>query len=85
MYEIRLASQAERDLKKLPAQVFPRVASVIRDLTSDPRPQGCRKLQASADPTYRLRVGPHRILYEIDDAARQIKILRVRHRREAYR
>ena len=34
---------------------------------------------------YRLRVGPYRILYDIDDKVQVVTIYRVKHRREAYR
>ena len=38
-----------------------------------------------ADRTYRLRVGVYRIVYQLDDAARSVTILYVRHRKDAYR
>jgi len=84
MYEILLARQAERELRKLPAEVFQRIIRHIRELSRIPRPPGCRKL-TDAGGDYRLRVGEYRVLYEIDDAARQVRILRVGHRREIYR
>ena len=31
------------------------------------------------------RVGDYRVVYEIDDAHRLVRIMRVRHRREVYR
>jgi len=34
---------------------------------------------------YRIRVGDYRVLSVVDDAARLVRIRRVRHRREAYR
>ena len=34
---------------------------------------------------YRIRVGDYRVLYEVDDRALTVRIMRVRHRREAYR
>lgn len=57
MYEVLLAGQAERDLKRLPAEVFGRIIAQIQALSENPRPVGCRKLSGSrAD--YRIRVGP---------------------------
>ena len=84
MYELLLARQAERDLRKLPAEIFQRIIRQLRSLSQAPRPPGCRKLTDSGGD-YRIRVGEYRILYEIDDEKRQIKILRVGHRREVYR
>jgi mRNA interferase RelE/StbE len=84
MHEILLTPQAEKDLKRLPAETFRRVISDIRSLAQTPRPPGCKKLSGSRSD-YRIRVGDQRILYEVDDVAREVKVLRVRHRREVYR
>ena len=35
--------------------------------------------------SYRLRVGDWRILYTVDDPAREVHVYRIKHRREAYR
>jgi mRNA interferase RelE/StbE len=85
MHEVLLSGQAERDLKRLPAEVFQRVIAAIRALAMNPRPHGCRKLQGSPRNDYRNRVGEHRIVYEIDDHQKTVRIMRVRHRRDAYR
>jgi len=34
---------------------------------------------------WRIRVGDYRVIYEIDEEVRAVKIMRIRHRREAYR
>jgi mRNA interferase RelE/StbE len=85
MHEVVLATQAERDLKRLPAALFRRVIAAIRALAAVPRPPGARKLHGSGRDDYRIRVGDYRILNEVDDAARAVRVMRVRHRREAYR
>ncbi|MDD5309870.1 MAG: type II toxin-antitoxin system RelE/ParE family toxin [Deltaproteobacteria bacterium] len=33
----------------------------------------------------RIRVGTIRIIYEVDDRAKKVRVMRVKHRREAYR
>ncbi len=83
MYEISLERTAERDLKRLPVIVFQRVIQHIKALTPNPRLPGCRKITGSED-SWRIRVGDYRIIYQIDDKARVVRIMRVRHRREAY-
>ncbi len=45
------------------------------------RPSGVKRLQAQMN-LYRLRVGPHRVIYQIQDDK---LIVRVRKRSEAYR
>ena len=84
MYDVLLARQAERDMKKLSAEIFHRVLRELKDLAQVPRPPGCRKLTGSGND-YRVRVGDYRILYEIDDETRQVRVLKVGHRREVYR
>lgn len=44
MYDVLLARQAGRDLKRLPAEVFHRIIPEIQALANDPRPPGSRKL-----------------------------------------
>jgi len=34
---------------------------------------------------WRIRIGDYRVIYEIDEKAKHVRIFRVRHRREAYR
>ncbi len=84
MYEILLSAQSERDLRKLPGEIFHRILAEIKSLSTVPRPGGNRKLKGSKRD-YRVRVGNYRILYEIDDSAKTVRIMRIRHRREAYR
>ena len=85
MHEVLLSARAERDLKRLPANIFRRVIAAILALGTDPRPSGCRKLQGSPRDDYRIRVGDYRVVYEIDERNAAVRIMRVRHRREAYR
>ncbi|MBS0663142.1 MAG: type II toxin-antitoxin system RelE/ParE family toxin [Verrucomicrobia bacterium] len=61
-----------------------RVAAAIDGLALGPRPAGCRKL--SGQPTiWRLRVGEHRILYEVQDHMLNILVIRIAHRSQVYR
>jgi mRNA interferase RelE/StbE len=61
-----------------------RIVGRIRELGDAPRPIGSEKL-AGRDDCYRIRVGDYRVVYSIDDARREIVILKVGHRREVYR
>jgi len=57
---------------------------IFRALEENPRPHGVIKLKGAKN-RYRIRVGDYRIVYEIDDEASEVIILRIRHRRESYR
>ena len=83
-YAIELRPAARRDLKNLPPDVQKRIGRKIDSLADDPRPPGVEKLSGGEDD-YRVRVGDYRILYKIQDEVLLIVIVRVKHRREAYR
>ncbi len=84
MYEVFLEGRAERDLKRLPTDVYERILPRIQALADDPRPSDCRKVQG-VDNAWRVRVGDYRVVYEVRDDADEVLVMRVRHRREAYR
>lgn len=50
----------------------------------NPRPPACRKLTETKND-WRIRVGDYRVVYEIADEIRIVRINRVRQRREFYR
>jgi mRNA interferase RelE/StbE len=84
MYRVFLERAAEKDLRNLPIKLHNRIIVAIQALAKEPRPFGCRKL-TGADDDWRIRVGDHRIVYEIDDGSKVIRVNRVRHQREVYR
>ncbi len=73
-----------KDLDRLSAVVYRRVQVVIASLAENPRPPGCRKL-AGSGTDWRVRVGDYRIIYEIADTVRIVRVTRVRHRSDVYR
>lgn len=84
MYEILVERTAEKDIKHLPPAVLRRVIPAIKSFSLIPRPPGCCKISGSEN-AWRVRIGDYRILYEIDDKMTTVKIMRVKHRKEASR
>lgn len=82
-YRIDIQRSAEREMNSLSKQNFRRVARAILSLERAPRGRNSKKLHGRH--AYRLRIGPYRVLYTIDDDSKTVKIAAVRHRREAYR
>jgi mRNA interferase RelE/StbE len=82
-YTVRIKRSAEKEMDRLPDKTFRRVAEAILRLERDPRPPASKKLRGVQD--YRLRVGPYRILYSVDDGERVVVISAVGHRRDVYR
>jgi mRNA interferase RelE/StbE len=81
-YAVLILRRAQRELADVPRQTYERVKVAMYRLGEDPRPRGCRKL--TGRDGWRIRVGVHRIIYEIDDAERVVTILQVGHRRDIY-
>jgi len=79
------SSRARHDLRGLSRDVLPRVTEAIDALLDNPRPPGCRLLHDLHPPAWRIRVGPWRVIYRIDDDAGVLTLVRVRHRSVAYR
>ena len=84
MYRVFLERAAEKDLNRLSSEIHDRIITAIRGLASNPRPSGCRKLSGSKHD-WRIRVGDYRVVYEIADEIRIVRVNRVRNRREVYR
>jgi mRNA interferase RelE/StbE len=84
MYRVLLERAAEKDLARLSSEIHARVIAAIQALATNPRPAGCRKL-AGSKSDWRIRVGDYRVVCEIADEIRVVRVNRVRHRREVYR
>jgi mRNA interferase RelE/StbE len=67
----------------LDRQTLTRISKAIDSLSENPRPTGCLKIRTE-ERLWRIRVGDWRIGYEIDDAAHEVTIITVGHRREFY-
>ena len=83
-YQIEWKKSALRELKHLDRQVVPRVVTAVDSLSTQPLPAGVSKLQGS-QRTYRIRVGNYRVIYELYESRLVVEVVRVRHRRDAYR
>ena len=61
-----------------------RIVRRIQTLAASPRPRGCEKL-SGAQNRYRIRQGVYRIVYQIEDEALVVYVVKVGHRKEVYR
>ena len=82
-YRLEVKRTAAKEIADLPKADCRRVVAKIQLLARDPRPHGCEKL--SGAEKYRVRQGDYRILYEIDDSAKAVTVVKIGHRREIYR
>jgi len=82
-YRVLLRESAVGELERLPRKDLSRIVRRIQALAAQPRPRGCEKL--SAQERYRVRQGDYRIVYAIDDAEREVVVVKIGHRGEIYR
>ncbi len=83
-YRLFIKPSAVKEIEAIPTrQDRRRVVERIATLANDPRPPGCQKL--SGTDKYRVRQGRYRILYAIRDDRLVVTVVRVAHRKAAYR
>ncbi len=83
-YNVGLGPAAKREIKKLDPVAQRKVIAHLEELASDPRPTGVEKI--SQNPKFwRTRTSDYRVIYHIDEKSKDILILVVRHRKDAYR
>lgn len=83
-YEVFLLRRAQKALSKVrPERDYERLQEAVWELGGEPKPHGCQKL--SGRDGWRIRVGDYRVIYEVDEAAEEVTVLDVGHRRDIYR
>jgi len=82
-YRLRITKRAHRELRRLPPEIVGRIRDTLNDLADNPYPPGYRKLRGSAG--WPIGVGDYRVIYDVDDDAQIVTVLRAGHRRDVYR
>lgn len=73
-----------KDLDRIPDVDVERIVIAVKDLARDAMPKGSKKLKAGTN-VFRIRQGDYRVIYEIDRASKEVKILCARHRKDVYK
>lgn len=82
-YKLLIKPSAVKEIEAIPKKDRQRIVKRIQGLSENPRPPGCEKL--SGEEKHRVRQGWYRIVYSIEDQAREVLVIKVGHRREVYR
>ena len=82
-YRIEVKTSAAKELARIPRRDLRLTVAKIGALADDPRPPGSEKL--AAEENYRIRQGRYRILFQIEDDVLVVYVVKIAHRREAYR
>jgi mRNA interferase RelE/StbE len=79
----------QKNLEKIPKDYRTAIVAAVRSLKANPRPQGTRTKKLTGElivshftAEYRLRVGPYRVLYDIDDHRKKVVLLKLAKRNE---
>ena len=83
-YQLALKRQAIRALQRMPRQEALRIRLRLDMLAQDPGRRDLDVAPLAGHPAFRLRVGDIRIIFERDDVARLIDVLRIAPRGQAY-
>ena len=83
-YKVVIADDALEFLGGLPPKIQRQIASKIDKLVIEPRPAKCKKIHGREN-TYRIRSGDYCIVYEIHDDKILVLVIRIRHRKDAYK
>jgi len=83
-YKVTPKPSVEKDLRSLPKSAIARVIKSWQGLAEEPYPRQAIKLEGG-EQLYRLRVGDYRVVYSVDQNAKEVIVHYVRHRRDVYR
>lgn len=81
-WELIVAPSAEGSLARLPEKAAAAVVKfMMGPLTEDPR----HRLRGELEGLWAARRGPYRVVYEIEESDREVRVLRIDHQADAYR
>lgn len=84
-YKILIKRSAAKELEAVAGKKDrARITQRILELADNPRPMGVEKLSGTSEK-YRIRQGDFRILYEIQDDALIVYVVRIGDRKDVYR
>ncbi len=84
-YEVRVSSAARRQLGRLPERVAPAVVEFITAVLAENPMRLSKPLTGEFEGLRSARRGDYRVLIEVDEDSRQILVVRIAHRSDAYR
>jgi mRNA interferase RelE/StbE len=86
-YRVEIAKKAKKELDSLPINTQENIAEGIGRLGNNPDDPALdvKKLKNDPEADYRLRVGSYRIKFNRHNTIKIISIIRVVHRKDAYK
>jgi len=84
MYKVIVAEGAADFIRGQTKKIRRQLHKKIKNLRNNPCPPSCGKLKGEED-LYRIRSGDYRIIYTVKNKEVTILVLRIAHRKEAYK
>jgi mRNA-degrading endonuclease RelE of RelBE toxin-antitoxin system len=75
---------ARRQFNRLPVAVAAAVAETLHAIAENPKRLG-KPLVIEHEGRWSARRGPYRIIYELDEPERLVRVIAIGHRRDVYR
>lgn len=82
-YRIIISKEAQKNLRRLPANYAERIQVKIAVLATEPYIG--KKLEGRLSDRYTIRVWPYRIIYKIISQKLIIEVIEIKHRQSAYK
>ncbi len=84
VYKVQIKKKVIKYLSTLRKKDAERIFSAIESLASVPRPSGHKKLSGEEN-AYRIRIGSYRVIYEIQDDALMVYVVKAGARGDVYK
>ncbi len=81
-YSVVFSKQALKKLENINEPYYSNIKTAISNLTTNPRPQGCKKLKGRDG--YRIRIGNYRVIYDVFDHELIVDVIALGHRKDVY-
>ena len=83
-WRVVVMAPARREFDRLPISVAAAVVETLDAIVENPRRRG-KSLMLEHAGRYSARRGPYRIIYELDEDERLVRVIAIGHRRDVYR
>lgn len=84
MKGIKFENQAKKFLSKCDDVLYKRIKNKLSSLMIIPVPSDAKRMQGHQEPTFRIRVGKHRIIYRVNYETGLIVVVKIDKRDKVY-
>lgn len=85
MYEVVLSAEAEAVFANADRILAKKIVRCFGQLEQNPKLHpNIKALKGNLAGSYRYRISDYRVVYEISDATRQVRVITIAHRRDVY-